>query len=67
MTTILAWVAVILLLPVHLLLWASESESQRAHRLRAAGWTQQRIADHLRISRSRVQRTLAARKPRKAT
>ena len=61
MTTTLAWVAVILLFPFILLLWASESRQQRAQRLRAQGWTQQKIADHLQISRSTVRRLLQPR------
>lgn len=59
MTTTFAWVVVILLFPLILLLWASESRQQRVQRLRLQGWTQQRIADHLHISRSTVQRLLA--------
>lgn len=60
MTTTLAWVAVLLLFPILLLLWASESREQRVKRLRSQGWTQQRIADHLLISRSTVRRILTA-------
>lgn len=60
MTTTLAWVAVLLLFPILLLLWASESREQRVKRLRRQGWTQQRIADHLLISRSTVRRILTA-------
>lgn len=60
MTTTLAWVAVLLLFPILLLLWASESREQRVKRLRRQGWTQQRIADHLSISRSTVRRILTA-------
>lgn len=61
----IAWVAVVLLFPIILLFWATESQQQRICRLRTAGWTQQRIADHLHISRSKVQRTLASRRPQK--
>lgn len=61
MTTTFAWVAVILLFPLILLLWASESRQQRVQRLRAQGWTQQKIADHLQISRSTVRRLLQPR------
>ena len=61
MNTTFAWVAVILLLPFILLLWASESRQQRAQRLRAQGWTQQKIADHLQISRSTLLRLLQPR------
>lgn len=58
MTTTLAWVAVLLLFPLLLLCWASESRQQRARRLRRQGWTQQRIANHLHISRTTVRRLL---------
>lgn len=58
MTTTFAWVAVLLLFPILLLLWASESREQRCKRLRRQGWTQQRIADHLSVSRSTVRRIL---------
>jgi len=58
MKTTIAWVAAILTFPIILLLWATESPIQRARRLRQQGWTQQRIADHLNISRSKVQRML---------
>jgi len=60
-TTSLAAFAVLLFLPIVLLLWVTESRTQRIHRLRNRhGWTQQRIADHLGISRSTVRRHLAA-------
>jgi hypothetical protein len=52
--------AVLLLLPILILLWATESTEQRAKRLRSYGWTQRRIAEHMRISRSRVQRIVTA-------
>jgi AraC-like DNA-binding protein len=58
MKTTIAWVAVVLTFPIILLLWAAESPVQRVCRLRQQGWTQQRIADHLNISRSKVQRML---------
>jgi hypothetical protein len=59
MTTTLAWVAAILTFPIILLLWITESKQQRARRLRQMGWTQQRIADHLKTSRTSVRRMLA--------
>jgi DNA-directed RNA polymerase specialized sigma24 family protein len=59
-TTSLAVLAVLLFLPIVLLLWVTESRTQRIHRLRNRhGWTQQRIADHMKISRSTVRRHLA--------
>lgn len=59
-TCTMAWVAALLLLPVLTLLWATESTEQRARRLRRSyGWSQQRIADHMNISRYAVRRALA--------
>ena len=57
---ILAWVAVLILAPVILLLWATESRSQRARRWRQQGLTQQAIADRLGVSRTTARRLLAA-------
>ena len=57
---ILATVLAILTIPVLVLLWATETRQQRARRWRAAGWTQQRIADRLGCSRTTVRRMLAA-------
>lgn len=59
-STVFALLLVALLLPVLVLLWATESRQQRARRLRSYGWTQQRIADHLGCSRSSVWRWLTA-------
>jgi AraC-like DNA-binding protein len=56
---IAAWVAVLILLPIVVLLWATESRQQRARRWRRDGWTQQRIADRLGCSRTTVRRMLA--------
>ena len=58
-TCLLAWVAALLLLPIVFMLWLTESRQQRARRLRGYGWSQQRIADHLQVSRSTVRRDLA--------
>ena len=55
-TCLAAWVAAFVLLPIVVLLWASESRQQRARRWRRDGWTQQRIADRLGCSRSTVRR-----------
>jgi len=57
---ILATILAILTIPVLVLLWATETRQQRARRWRAAGWTQQRIADRLGCSRTTVRRMLAA-------
>jgi predicted DNA-binding protein (UPF0251 family) len=59
-TTTLALIAALLFLPIIIILWATESTEQRAKRLRSYGWTQRRIADHMGISRSRVQRIVTA-------
>ena len=59
MTTTLAIILALLLLPLLVLLWATESTEQRAKRLRSYGWTQRRIADHLGVTRYRVRVALA--------
>jgi hypothetical protein len=56
----LAWATVLLLLPVLFLAWATESTSERARRLRRSGWSQQRIADHLGLTRYRVRVLLSS-------
>jgi AraC-like DNA-binding protein len=60
LTTLAALLLALILLPVLVLCWASESREQRARRWRRAGWTQQRIADRLGCSRSTVRRLLTA-------
>ena len=52
MATTTALLLAALLLPLLILLWVTESKPQRARRLRGYGWTQQRIADHLGVSRT---------------
>ena len=59
-TCLLAWAAVLLLLPIVILFWLTESRPQRARRLRSYGWSQQRVADHLGCSRTTVRRLLTA-------
>jgi IS30 family transposase len=59
MTTI-ATILALLLFPLILLFWLTESRQQRARRWRRDGWTQQRIADRLGCSRTTVRRMLAA-------
>lgn len=58
-TCIAAWAAALLLLPVLILLWATESREQRARRWRRQGLTQQAIADRLGCSRTTVRRMLS--------
>jgi len=55
----MAWIAVLLILPIIVLLWATETRNQRALRLRRRGWTQHQIATHMGISRSTVQRIVS--------
>jgi hypothetical protein len=58
-TSFLALCLVALLLPVLVILWATESTEQRARRLRRSGWSQRRIAEHLGVTRYRVRLALA--------
>ena len=62
MTTacLLAWAAVLLLLPIVFLFWLTESRQQRARRWRRDGMTQQAIADRCGVSRTTVRRWLTA-------
>jgi hypothetical protein len=57
-TTTIALLLAVLILPILILLWATESKPQRARRWRRDGWTQQRIADCLGVSRTTVRRYL---------
>lgn len=59
-TCIAATLLALLLLPILVLLWATESRQQRARRWRRDGLTQQAIADRLGCSRTTVRRLLAA-------
>jgi hypothetical protein len=56
---ILAAVAIVLLLPLIFILWATESTEQKVRRLRASGLSQRAIADRLSITRYRVRIALA--------
>jgi hypothetical protein len=58
-TTTFAFLLALLLLPLLVLLWATESQPQRVKRLQSYGWSQQRIADHLGVTRYRVRVALA--------
>jgi DNA invertase Pin-like site-specific DNA recombinase len=58
-TCIAAWALALLLLPLLILLWATESREQRARRWRRDGLTHQAIADRLGCSRTTVRRLLA--------
>lgn len=57
--TTLLWVLLVPLLALlGVILWLSETQAQRIIRLRSYGWSQQRIASHLRISRYAVRQAL---------
>ena len=58
--TTIALLLALLLLPLLVLLWATESTEQRTKRLAGYGWSQRRIADHLHITRYRVRMALAS-------
>ena len=58
--TLLAWAAVLLILPIVFLFWLTESRQQRARRWRRDGMTQQAIADRIGCSRTTVRRWLIA-------
>ena len=53
-TTTIALLIALLLLPIIILLWATESTEQRVKRLRGHGWSQRRIAEHMGLSRYKV-------------
>lgn len=58
--TTLLWVLLLpLAIALGVILWASETKPQRIHRLHRNGWSQQRIADYLQISRYAVRKALA--------
>lgn len=60
MSCFLAWCAALLLLPLIVLLWATESPSTRVRRWQVAGLSQQAIADRLGCTRYRVRQLIAA-------
>ena len=60
MTNVLVWALVILLLPVHLILWATESKGTTVRRLRRQGQTWKQIAAKFTVSPTTVRRWAAA-------
>lgn len=62
MTTscVIAWALALMLLPILLLAWATESTPERARRWRRSGLSQQAIADRLGVSRYRVRKMLTS-------
>ena len=55
----MAWAAVLIVLPVLILLWLTESQEQRISRLSRKGWSQRRIAAHVGTTRWQVRKCLA--------
>ena len=60
MTTTIALLVALVLLPILILCWATESRSTRINRMRANGWTVTAIAKRYGCSRSSVRRWQAA-------
>ena len=60
MVCAIAWLTVLILFPVILLLWLTESKQQKARRFRSYGLSQQKIADRLGCSRTTARRLLGA-------
>jgi len=58
-TCIAAWALALLLLPALVLLWATETRTQRIRRWRSYGMTQKAIADRLGCSVYQVRKALA--------
>lgn len=58
-TCLAAWAVALLLLPVLVLLWATETRPQRIRRWRATGMTQKAIAERLGCSVYQVRKALA--------
>lgn len=58
-TCLLAWAAALLLLPIIILLWATESREQRIRRWHRQGQSQRTIADRLGVTRYQVRKALA--------
>lgn len=59
-TCLMAWAIAFVLLPILFIAWLIETDTDRARRWRSYGWSQQRIADRLGISRHKVRRLLMA-------
>ena len=56
---LLAWAAVLIVLPMLFILWLTESQEQRINRLSRKGWSQRRIAAHVGTTRWQVRVALA--------
>ena len=53
------WLLLPLIVLIGVALWLSENRQQRIQRLHRTGYSQARIADHLKISRYAVRKALA--------
>ncbi len=58
-TCLMAWVAILITLPLLFIYWLTENQTQRITRQRRQGWTLKRIADYHHISTTTVRRRLA--------
>ena len=58
--TTIALLLALLLLPLLVLLWATENTEQRTKRLASYGWSQRRIAANMKTTRYRVRMALAS-------
>ena len=57
---LVTWVAALVLLPLIVLFWITESKPQRIRRYqRQYGWSQRKIADRLSVTRYQVRTALA--------
>jgi len=59
-TCFAAWAFALLLLPCIVFAWATESRHTKIRRWRAQGWSQQRIANRLGVSRYAIRKALSA-------
>jgi ABC-type microcin C transport system permease subunit YejE len=57
---VLFWAIVLLTIPLIVLGWVAASDTERARELRRLGWSQQKIATALGVTRHRVRKMLAA-------
>lgn len=59
-TVILLAIVTVLLMPILFLGWLTESDRERARRLRRSGWSKRRICQQLGLTPYRVNKLLAA-------
>jgi len=56
---LLAWAAVLIVLPLLIVLWLTESREQRIRRFSRKGMSQRQLAAHFNVTRYRVRVALA--------